>query len=250
MAKLKVLVVEDENIIGKDIQLSLKKLGYAVPVIVNSGEKAIEEIERSQPDVVIMDIMLAGEMSGIDTANAIRERYSIPVIFLSAYADDNTLKKAKIAEPYGYIIKPYKDKELQTVIEVAIYKHEKDSQTRRERDLYHSLVESKESKDCVFIRSDFRLNKIKFDDIYFVEAQKDYVIINTSQNSYTTHATMKEMMRILPEKEFVRVQRSFIVRLDKIFSIKYPNLVIEGKMTVIPIGGLYRKELFNKLNLM
>ncbi|MFH0865383.1 MAG: response regulator [Bacteroidota bacterium] len=250
MAKLKILVVEDESIVAKDIQNSLKKLGYTVPTIVASGEKAIEEVEQSRPDLVLMDIMLKGDINGVEAANAIRENYDIPVIFLTAYADDNTLSKAKIAEPYGYIIKPFKEKELQTTIEMAMYKHEKDSLVKRERDLYHSIVENKESKDSIFVRADYRLNKIKFEDVFFVEALKDYVVINTSDNIYTTHTTMKEMIRILPAKDFVRVHRSFIVRLDKIFSIKYPDLVIEGKMKVIPIGGLYRKELFSRLNLI
>ena len=250
MAKLRILVVEDESIVAKDIQNSLKKLGYTVPTIISSGEKAVEEVEQSKPDIVLMDIMLKGDVNGIEAANTIRERFDIPVIFLTAYADDNTLSKAKISEPYGYIIKPFKEKELQTTIEMAMYKHEKDTQVKKERDLYHSIVENKESKDSIFVRADYRLNKVKFDDIFFVEALKDYVVINTSDNIYTTHTTMKEMMRILPAKDFVRVHRSFIVRLDKIFSIKYPDLVIEGKMKVVPIGGLYRKELFGRLNLI
>jgi two-component system, LytTR family, response regulator LytT len=170
--------------------------------------------------------------------------------FLTAYADEDTLEKAKPSVPYGYVIKPFKEKELETTIEMAINKHIQDTEIRKERDLYQSIVLRKEEPDSVFVRADYRLNKIKFSDIYFVEALKDYVVINTSDNIYTTHTTMKEMIRILPEKDFVRVHRSFIVRLDKIFSIKYPDLVIEGKMKVIPIGGLYRKELFSRLNLV
>jgi two-component system, LytTR family, response regulator LytT len=250
MGKIKILVVEDESIVAKDIQGSLKKLGYLVPTTVSSGEKAIEEIEDNRPDLVLMDIMLKGQMTGIEAANVIKERFGIPVIFLTAYADENTLSKAKISEPYGYIIKPFKEKELQTTIEMAIYKHEKDESLKKERDLYHSIIENKESKDSIFVRADYRLNKINFDDIYYVEALKDYVVINTSDNSYTTHTTMKEMVRILPSKDFVRIHRSFIVNLNKIFSIKYPDLVIEGKMKVLPIGGLYRKELYSRLNLI
>ncbi len=250
MSKPKILIVEDESIVAKDIQNSLKKMGYIVPVVVSSGEKAINEIEESRPDLILMDIMLKGDMTGIDVANVIKERFNIPVVFLTAYADDNTLNKAKVTEPYGYIIKPFKEKELQTTIEMAIYKHERDSMVKKERDLYHSIIENKESKDSIFVRADYRLNKVNFADIYFVEALKDYVVINTSDNIYTTHTTMKEMMRILPPKDFVRVHRSFIVRMDKIFSIKYPDLVIEGKMKVVPIGGLYRKELYGRLNLI
>jgi len=250
MAKSKILIVEDENIVAKDIQNTLISLGYAVQAIVSSGEKAIKEVEQARPELVLMDIMLKGKMSGIEAANYIREHFDIPVVFLTAYTDDGTVGKAKISEPYGYIIKPFKEKELQTTIEMAIYKHEKDIQVKKERDLYHSIIENKDTKDSIFVRADYRLNKIKFEDIYFVEALKDYVVINTTDNIYTTHTTMKEMMRILPTRDFVRVHRSYIVRLDKIFSIKYPDLVIEGKMKVIPIGGLYRKELFSRLNLI
>lgn len=250
MAKVKILVVEDESIVAKDIQNSLKKLGYQVPTTVSSAEKAIEEVEENRPDLILMDIMLKGQMSGIEAANVIKERFGVPLIFLTAYADDNTLSKAKITEPYGYIIKPFKEKELQTTIEMALYKHEKDEVIKKERDLYHSIIENKESKDSIFVRADYRLNKINFDDIFYVEALKDYVVINTSDNSYTTHTTMKEMVRILPQKDFVRIHRSFIVNLNKIFSIKYPDLVIEGKMKVLPIGGLYRKELYSRLNLI
>ena len=208
MAKLKVLIVEDESIVAKDIQNSLKKMGYIVTAVVSSGEKGIDEIEQSRPDLILMDIMLKGDMTGIEAANVIRERFDIPFIFLTAYADDNTLNKAKISEPYGYILKPFKEKELQTTIEMAIYKHERDSMVKRERDLYHSIVENKESKDSIFVRADYRLNKIKFEDIYFVEALKDYVVINTSDNLFTTHTTMKEMIRILPPKDFPGSPRS------------------------------------------
>ncbi len=250
MTKIKILVVEDESIVAKDIMNTLKKLDYNVTATVATGEKALEEVKDDRPDVVLMDIMLKGKMTGIECAEKIREKYKIPVIFLTAYADDNTLEKAKITEPYGYIIKPFKEKELQTTIKMTVYKYEKDEEVRKERNLYSSIIENKETQDSIFVRADYRLNKIKFSDIYYVEALKDYVVINTSDNSYTTHTTMKEMVRILPKKDFVRIHRSFIVNINKIYSIKYPDLVIEDKMKVLPIGGLYRKELYSRLNMI
>ncbi len=250
MAKIRILVVEDESIVAKDIMNSLKKLGYEVTGTVGTGEKALEEIEENKPDIVLMDIMLKDKMTGIECAEKVKDKYKIPVIFLTAYADDNTLKKAKITEPYGYIIKPFKEKELQTTIEMTLYKYEKDKEIRKERDLYSAIIKSKESQDSIFVRADYRLNKIKFNDIYYIEALKDYVVINTSDNSYTTHTTMKEMVRILSEKDFVRIHRSFIVNINKIYSIKYPDLVVEDKMKVLPIGGLYRKELYKRLNMI
>lgn len=250
MAKPTILIVEDETIVAKDIQTSLKNLGYSVTAVVSSGEKAIKEIENKKPDLVMMDIMLKGGMSGIDAAQIIKDRFNIPVVFLTAYADDSTIEKAKVTEPYGYIIKPFKEKELQTTIEMALYKQEKDSIVKKERDFYYSVIENKNSPSSIFVRADYRLNKINFKEIYFVEALKDYVVIHTKDNTYTTHNTMKDMIKILPGNEFVRIHRSYIVNINKIFSIKYPDLVIEDKMKVLPIGGLYRKELYNQLNLV
>lgn len=250
MSKAKILIVEDQGIVAKDIENSLKKLGYTVPAIVSSGEKSIEATEEMKPDLVLMDIMLKGKMDGIEAANEIHEKYNIPVIFLTANADDKTVNDAKAAEPYGYIIKPFREKELQTTIEMALYKHEKDFRLKKERDFYYSIAEGQKSADSIYVRSEYRLNKIRFDEIYYVEALKDYVIIYTKDNSYTTHSTMKNILSILPLKEFVRVHRSYIVRLDKIFSIKYPDLVIEDKKKVIPVGGLYKKELYSRLNLV
>jgi DNA-binding LytR/AlgR family response regulator len=250
MAKTEILIVEDESIVAKDIQNSLVKLGYIVTNIVASGEKALNSIEEKKCDLIMMDIMLKGKMNGIETANIIKEKYHIPIIFLTAYADDDTIKKAKLAEPYGYIMKPFKEKELQTTIEMAIYKHEQDLILRKERDLFQAIVFNKDEKDSIYVRADYKLNRIKFSDIYFVEALKDYVTIHTADNSYTTHTTMKEILRMLPSGQFARIHRSYIVRIDKIYSIKYPEMVIEGKSKVLPIGGLYRKELYNKLNLL
>ena len=196
-----------------------------------------------------MDIKLKGTMTGIEAAEIIREKHMIPVIYLTAYTDEHTLQKAKITQPYGYIIKPFQEKDIKTAIEMVIYKHEK-GLSKKERDFFYAIVGDQNNEDGIFVRADYRLNNLKFVDIYYVEALKDYVVIHTKKHSYTTHSTMKDMEKILPVKDFIRVHRSYIVRLDKILSIKYPDLVIEGKLKVIQIGGLYRKELYNRLNIV
>lgn len=247
MAKTSVLVVEDESIVAKDIQNSLKKLGYTVPSVENTGEDAIDAAGQYQPDLILMDIMLKGEISGIDAAEQIRTRYQIPVIFLTAYADESTLSKAKVTEPYGYIIKPFKEIDLHTSIEMALYKHGKEQEVKRERDLYSSIVLDKSAEDCIFVKSNSRLVKVKSKEIYFVEALKDYVIIQTKDSKYTVHSTMKDMMAKLSDSEFLRVHRSYIVRVDKIIAIEQNNLVIEDEKKIIPVGGSYRDELHSRL---
>ena len=118
-----ILVVEDEVIVGMDIQRRLKNLGYIVPVVVSSGEEAITKVRENNPDLVLMDINLYGKMDGIEAALKIHSFSDIPVIYLTAYTDEITLERAKITEPYAYIIKPFKDRELQINLEIAFYKH-------------------------------------------------------------------------------------------------------------------------------
>lgn len=247
MAKTSVLVVEDESIVAKDIQNSLKKLGYTVPSVENSGEDAIDAAGQHRPDLILMDIMLKGDISGIEAAEQIKNRYQIPVIFLTAYADESTLSKAKVTEPYGYIIKPFKEIDLHTSIEMALYKHGKEQEVKKERDLYSSIVLDKSVEDCIFVKSNSRLVKVKTKEIYFVEALKDYVIIHTKDAKYTVHSTMKDMLSKLTSSEFLRVHRSYIVRVDKIVAIEQNNLVIEDDKKIIPVGGSYRDELHSRL---
>lgn len=244
------MVIEDESIVSKDIQHSLKKLGYNVVGAASTGEKAIELAAELKPDVVLMDIMLKGQMTGIDAAEQIKSTMSVPVIYLTAYADEGTLAKAKVTEPYGYIIKPFKEIDIHTSIEMALYKHQKESEVRKERDLLYALVDNKESKDFIFVKSNSRLVKLKTEDIYFVEALKDYVVINALNSRYTIHSTMKDIEKKLPSEDFIRVHRSYIVRLDKIAAIEQPNLILENDKKVIPIGGSYKDDLSNRINLV
>jgi len=120
----KILVVEDETIIARDLQSKLEGLGYSVSAVVPSGEEAVEKTGELMPDLVLMDIVLEGDMDGIEAAGLIKNRFNIPVIYLTAYADDNTLGRAKVTEPFGYMIKPFQERELRSIIEMAIYKHE------------------------------------------------------------------------------------------------------------------------------
>jgi len=252
MSKINVLVVEDESIVSKDIQHSLKKLGYNIVGSSATAEKAIELAKSEHPDVVLMDIMLKGEMNGIEAADEIRKSCAIPVIFLTAYADESTLSKAKVTEPYGYILKPFKEIDLHTTIEMAIYKHGREQEIVKQRDLLFSLVENKDANEqgYVFVKSNSKLVKLKNEDIYYIEALKDYVVIHTSKTRYTIHSTMKDIDAKMGKEKFVRVHRSFIVQLSRIATIEYPNLTLENIDKSIPIGGSYRDDLNKRIKLV
>jgi CheY-like chemotaxis protein len=119
MDRPKLLIVEDESEVAKTLEMKLKKFGYTIVGSENSAEKAIEKAGELHPDIVLMDIELSGEMDGIQAADTIRKKYQIPSIYITAICDAKTLQRVGASIPYGYILKPFKDDELRTVIDIA-----------------------------------------------------------------------------------------------------------------------------------
>jgi len=166
MTSAKILVVEDERITAEHIKLGLKSADYDVVGIDDSGEAAIQSVEEKNVDLVLMDIHLKGRMDGIEAAEEIRERFGIPVIFLTAYSDETTVQRAKLTEPSGYIIKepfgfikkPFAEGELHTAIEITLYRHRTEKRLR-EHEKYLSAV-LKSISDAVIATDSLR--QVKF----------------------------------------------------------------------------------------
>jgi hypothetical protein len=134
MANARIMIVEDESIVAKDIQNSLTGLGYTVAGIVAFGEEAVERVGALKPDLILMDVKLKGAMDGIEAAERIRREHSVPVVYLTAYTDDDTLRRAKVTEAFGYLLKPFEDRELRMTIEMALYKHTMERKLRESRE--------------------------------------------------------------------------------------------------------------------
>ena len=133
MANARIMIVEDEAIVALDLQHKLKTLGYAVSGVASSGEEAVRKVPQTRPDLVLMDIKLKGDMDGIEAAQRIRDEFNIPVVYLTAYSDENTLQRAKVTEPAGYLLKPFKDREVYATIEMALYKHKMEMERKKAR---------------------------------------------------------------------------------------------------------------------
>lgn len=140
MPPVSIFIVEDELIEAEDIRHTLLEQGYAIAGIARSGETALTALKGILPDLILMDIHLSGTMDGIDTAEQIRALWRIPVIFLTAHADDTTLARAKVTEPYGYILKPFDDREVHSVIEMALYKHRMEEQLKENERIIRVLA--------------------------------------------------------------------------------------------------------------
>lgn len=379
MDKTKILVVEDEIIVAKDIQATLIRLGYDVPATASSAQSAFNKLEEIKPDLVFLDIKLKGDLDGINIAEHIKKTYSIPVIFLTSFIDKATLDRAKLTEPYGYLVKPFNEKDLQSTIEMALYKFQKDNAMRADNQRYTNALQTLE--EAIFITDNecrltflnpkaeaisqfgnesaqgisiFKLIKIENDEfnivnaeslrkyltsseqlniescnvtiirdysviknqltispvideknqtignafvikpiaandsnaaakpsapalppanplenqviqnfvfvkqgngmliriplenIYWIQAMDNYIVMQTNNDQYVAHSTMKDLEVKLPPDKFVRVHRSYIVSIEKISVMDDSTVVVNEK--TIPIGKSYRDAFLAKIN--
>jgi len=171
MPKAKIIIVEDEAIIAMDIKNTLESLGYIVLAIASDGTEAIRRVGELLPDLVLMDIYLKNGIDGVEAATSIKQHYNIPIVYLTAYSDEETMQRAKVTEPYGYLLKPFEKRELQIVIAMALYKHKTDEALRishdqlerqvkeRTHDLEATAVENSrlylEAQEAIRLRDEF-----------------------------------------------------------------------------------------------
>lgn len=376
MKKTTILVVEDESIVAKDIQSTLIKLGYDVPATASSAVMAYDKLKEIHPDLVFLDIKLKGDADGITIAEHIQENYNIPVIFLTSYVDQATLDRAKVTEPYGYIVKPFNETDLKTTVEMALFKFSRDKEVReknqrltnalaqvdeaivltdtdcrvtymnsksetmlgfgadsavgvdlftmmgieqeggvaiRKEDIVTGMMnnEAMEYNDCFvlvkrdnssiassitsspirdeknnlignafvimerqqgmdkadrqavmqntfiehpviqnsfFVKKGSMLVKVYLDNISWIQAMDNYVIIQTNTDQFVIHSTMKDIEAKLPNTKFLRVHRSYIIPIDKI-NVLDENTVLIGDKT-IPIGKSYKDTFMARLNFL
>jgi DNA-binding LytR/AlgR family response regulator len=376
MSKTRILVVEDESIVAKDIQRTLEKLGYEVPATASSADSAFQKLEEVEPDLVFLDIKLKGEQDGVHIAEHIKDRYDIPVIFLTSFVDQDTIDRAKVTEPYGYLVKPFNEGDLKTTIEMALFKFSKDRELRlseqrlsnalgkienavfvTDQDLRLNYINEKALAICgglsgmgsvgldiysligiekeggvaiskedlkstvvrdnvlslsnayviikkdnsnipcnftasavrdekdnflgvavvvtdasesntpatnqanpstvmdnqvvqnsFFVKKGSMLVKVYLDNVQWIQAMDNYVIIQTNTDQFIIHSTMKDVEMKLPSSKFLRVHRSYIIPLEKI-TVLDENSVLIGDKT-IPIGKSYKDVFMSRLNFL
>lgn len=241
--KTKILIVEDEMIIAANISLQLNELGYEVTGIIPRGEEALMHIKSETPDILLLDINLKGELDGIETALAMQKTHDIPIIYLTANADDAHFNRAKETHPYGFIAKPFKKLDLQRAIELTI--SQIGPKDENKEDSVSQNTGATVLRDSIFVRHLNSMVKVSITDILYIEAERNYCRIFTNKKEYLLVITLKEMDNKLPEKHFLRIHRSFIINISQIKEIATSHIVIGKK--AIPISKSVKKELLKRL---
>lgn len=242
MSGIKILLVEDDWIIAKEISLSLNDLGFEVLAQVDSGEDALKKVAELKPDLVLLDIGLSGEMSGIETAQIIKKNYQIPFIFLTALADSSTLEKAKLTEPYAYLVKPVKIETLYSTIEITLHN------AAQRKESTPSLSDGLTIDDSIFVKTKGRLEKLQLNQVLWIEASDIYALVCTVSGKYLLNTSLAAVEEKFPSSSFLRVHRSYIVNVNKIEAIEKDELFINQQR--IPIGKTYKEKLMSKLSFL
>jgi two-component system, LytTR family, response regulator LytT len=243
MSQLKVVIVEDDLMISESLKDILRILNHKVVGVADNADEAIELCNKDLPDLALLDIQISGDIDGVDLAEIIRDQFDIPFIFTTAYADNETVLRARDKGPFGYLVKPYGIKEVNAAIQIA-----KASFDRLKTAEKAAINLSKIVDNSIFLKVDSKLIKVKIEDILYVEAKGDYALFKTKSKGYIVQTSMKHVEKKLSPLWFQKIHRSFIINLTKIIDIEESNLLIEDK--VIPISRANRESLFKRLNLL
>lgn len=237
MSKVKLLIVEDEMIIANDMKLMLTSVGYEVCGIARNAEKALALLAEHKPDIVLVDINLGKGMEGIELGRTVHEKFNRPFIFCTSYSDSSTVAEAKQVRPNGYLLKPFTKDDLYVAIEMALLNF---GQVSEQEDVI--------LQDSIFVKEGKLFVKVPFDDIIYIEQDRNYVEIHTAQRVHPVRSPLKDFVKNLPPKKFFQVHRSFYVNVAYITAIN--SDVIRLKDREIPISKTFREELLNAVRLL
>tara|TARA_R110002050_G_scaffold25604_12_gene68260 strand:+ start:10075 stop:10830 length:756 start_codon:yes stop_codon:yes gene_type:complete len=246
---IRILIVEDNVIIADDMQSMLEEIGYEIVDNVIVYEQAVEVLKNKEVDLVLIDIILASDKTGIDLGKHIRENYNIPFIFVTSNSDRATVENAKTVKPNGYLVKPFEQQDLYTSIEIALsnftsVKNNGASENQEEED--DKLMSNKVLKDSIFVKKQHLYYRIQFGDIQFIKADNVYLEVNTVDKKFLVRSPLKDYLEKLPQQKFYRAHKSYIVNVDHIDAINSKDILINN--TLIPISKEFKEFIISAMN--
>jgi DNA-binding LytR/AlgR family response regulator len=247
---IKILIVEDNVIIADDMQSMLEEIGYEIVDNVIVYEQAVEVLKDKQVDLVLIDIILASDKTGIDLGKHIRDHYDIPFIFVTSNSDRATVENAKTVQPNGYLVKPFEQQDLYTSIEIALSNFEQGKRKQitedREQEVGEGFTGNSVLKDSIFVKKQHLYYRIYFDDIRFIKADNVYLEVNTKDKKFLVRSPLKNYLEKLPRNKFYRAHKSYIVNVDHIDAINSRDILINE--TLIPISKDFKEFIISSMN--
>lgn len=247
---IKILIVEDNVIIADDMQSMLEEIGYEVVDNVIVYEQAVEVLKNNHVDLVLIDIILASDKTGIDLGRHIREKYNIPFIFVTSNSDKATVENAKSVKPDGYLVKPFEQQDLYTSIEIALSNF---SYSQKGGVAAHPLSEEADGltsnsilKDSIFVKKQHLYYRIQFGDIQYIKADNVYLEVNTVDKKFLVRSPLKDYLEKLPKHKFYRAHKSYIVNVDHIDAVNSKDILIND--TLIPISKDFKEFIISSMN--
>ena len=231
------MIVEDEVIIGRDIQGMLEEIGYEVVGIARDVEGALKSLDYEMPDLVLIDIMLKGEKSGIDLAKHLRQHLCVPFIYVTSHANRSTVSEAITTKPNGYLVKPFTQDDLFASIELALSNHNESVDDRS------TFIEGAKPafSDSIFLKSGNLFQRIKYADVLYLEADGAYTRVVTKTKQFVERKLLQAFEDQLGPKGFLRIHRSYIVNVEMVNGLAGSEVIVDNKR--IPLGRSYKGKL-------
>lgn len=251
MAQIKILAVEDNPIHAAKLEMLLDELGYFLIDVESDVRNVLSKAGATQPDLILLDIDLKQAEDGIDLAEKINRQQPVPIIFTTSFADRATLDRAKMTHPYAYLIKPLEKAALQAGIELAVFRFaNRGEEASPLPEPNKDWTQHTMTKDSFFVKTNC-LEKVRYNDIRWVGVASDrYCEIVTADKTYTIRTSLKNLEAKLPEQQFVRVHKSFIVNIQKVVNIIEQDMLIKLDDQYVPMGASYRQHLLKYLNVL
>ncbi|MBT8320807.1 MAG: response regulator [Eudoraea sp.] len=245
---VKILIVEDNVIIADDMQSMLEEIGYEIVDNVIVYEQAEQVLKTKEVDLVLIDIILASDKTGIDLGKHIRDNYNIPFIFVTSNSDRATVENAKTVKPNGYLVKPFEQQDLYTSIEIALsnFDYSGKSETSAPASSDDEVVSNSVLRDSIFVKKQHLYYRIQFGDIQYIKADNVYLEVHTIDKKFLVRSPLKDYLQKLPNNKFYRAHKSYIVNVDHIDAINSKDIMINNKL--IPISKDFKEFIISAMN--
>jgi len=241
MTSLKIGIIEDDLIVAKTIFVTLQQIGYSPIKAVRNYTDALSMIRSESPDLLLVDIVLDGEKDGIELAATVNKQFGIPFIFLTANSDVATVSRAKLVNPYAYLVKPFYENDLFTSIEIAFSNY-----NRARNSPINANDTALKLSGSIFIKEGSVFHKVQLSDILYLESENVYLNVFTSKRNYVVREKLEDFVANYSKGNFVRVHRSYAVNTEHLESINDISVKVGAKE--IPVNQNYRKELIAHIN--